>query len=121
MILMVCAHFSPLLIATAKFIIDAMAITYARLLGALINVLPSDVAAGLIRYTWSLIILSAAGTNRANRSRVLTAHFTKASVLALNAILLEAPKALTENFGEETASTISQGISNSVSSCLNFE
>ncbi|KAF2257769.1 ARM repeat-containing protein [Lojkania enalia] len=71
---------------------DAMAITNARLLGALIGNLPTDIAAGLIR------------------SRVLTTHFSKASILALNAILLDAPETLTESFADETVSIICQGI-----------
>lgn len=72
---------------------DAMAITNARLLGAMIKVLPPDAAGNLIK------------------SRVLTTHFSKSSVLALNATLLEAPDALTGPFAEETPAIISQGIS----------
>ncbi|KAJ4375282.1 translational activator of GCN4 [Neocucurbitaria cava] len=71
---------------------DAMAITNARLLGALISCLPEDIAASLLK------------------SRVLTTHYNKASVLALNAILLDAPEALTESFADETVSVICQGI-----------
>ncbi|KAF2001392.1 ARM repeat-containing protein [Amniculicola lignicola CBS 123094] len=74
---------------------DAMSITNARLLGALISNLPPDVSASLVK------------------SRVLTTHFSKASLLALNAILLDAPKALTESFAEDTISVICQGISHS--------
>ncbi|KAF1848328.1 translational activator [Cucurbitaria berberidis CBS 394.84] len=74
---------------------DAMAITNARLLGALISCLPEDIAAGLLK------------------SRVLTTHFNKASVLALNAILLDAPEALAESFADETVSVICQGIAHS--------
>lgn len=74
---------------------DAMAITNARLLGALIRNLPADIAGSLIK------------------SRVLTTHFSKASVLALNAILLDSPEALTEAFGDETLSIICQGIGDS--------
>lgn len=47
------------------------------------------------------------------RSRALTAHFTHSSILGLNAILLEAPRLLLENFASETPSVIYQGISNS--------
>ncbi|OCK83759.1 ARM repeat-containing protein [Lepidopterella palustris CBS 459.81] len=74
---------------------DAMAITNARLLGALIRNLPSDIAGNLIK------------------GRVLTSHFSKPSVLALNAILLDSPQALTEGFGDETLSIICKGISDS--------
>ncbi|PSN61367.1 translational activator [Corynespora cassiicola Philippines] len=74
---------------------DAMAITNARLLGALIGVLPIDAASGLIK------------------ARVLTTHFTKASVLALNAVLLDAPSALAEHFPDDTISIICQGITHS--------
>ncbi|KAH8727785.1 armadillo-type protein [Phaeosphaeriaceae sp. PMI808] len=71
---------------------DAMAITNARLLGALISCLPEDIAAGLLK------------------TRVLTTHFSKASILALNAILLDAAEALTGSFADETIHTICQGI-----------
>ncbi|KAJ9659689.1 translational activator of GCN4 [Coniosporium apollinis] len=74
---------------------DAMAITNARLLGAMIKVLPPDAAGSLIK------------------SRILTTHFSRSSVLALNATLLEAPDALTGPFAEETPAIISQGISDS--------
>jgi hypothetical protein len=76
-------------------IIDAMAITNARLLGALISCLPEDIAAGLLK------------------TRVLTTHFSKASVLALNAILLDAPEALAESFADDTLHVICQGIAHS--------
>lgn len=72
-----------------------MEITYSRLLGALISCLPEDVAAGLLK------------------SRVLTTHFNRASILALNAILLDAPEALATHFAEDTVSVICQGIGNS--------
>ncbi|XP_014558598.1 hypothetical protein COCVIDRAFT_94116 [Bipolaris victoriae FI3] len=74
---------------------DAMAITNARLLGALISCLPGEIAASLLK------------------ARVLTTHYNKASVLALNAILLDAPEALTESFADETVSIICQGIAHS--------
>jgi hypothetical protein len=74
---------------------DSMAITNARLLGALIGNLPSDTSAGLIK------------------SHVLHHSLSKASVLALNAILLDAPEALVLDFADETISIIAQGISNS--------
>lgn len=53
----------------------AMTVTNAKLLGALIKVVPEDVAAGLIR------------------NRVMTG-FSASSVLALNAVLLESPDVL---------------------------
>lgn len=74
---------------------DSMVITNARLLGALIKVLPQDAAASLIKH------------------RVLTTHFSKPSILALNAILAESPESLTEPFGDETVSTICAGIKDS--------
>ncbi|KAF2108659.1 armadillo-type protein [Lophiotrema nucula] len=74
---------------------DSMAITNARLLGALIGNLPADVAATLIK------------------ARVLTTHFTKSSVLALNAILLDAPESLTESLADDTISVIRQGLGSS--------
>lgn len=71
---------------------DAMSITNARLLGALIKNLPSATSSPLIK------------------NRVLTNHFTHASVLALNAVLLESPATLTDTFPEETPAIIRQGI-----------
>jgi hypothetical protein len=74
---------------------DAMAITNARLLGALIGCLPVDIAGGLIK------------------TRVLTTHFSKASILALNAVLLDSPDALIDNFPDETVDIIAKGIAHS--------
>ncbi|KAF2747097.1 ARM repeat-containing protein [Sporormia fimetaria CBS 119925] len=71
---------------------DAMSITHARLLGALIGNLPQETSAGLLK------------------SRVLTTHFSKASVLALNAILLDSPGTLAPSFEDETVSIICQAI-----------
>ncbi|KAL1310939.1 hypothetical protein AAFC00_001162 [Neodothiora populina] len=73
---------------------EAMVVTNARLLGALIKVLPEDIAAGLIRH------------------RVLSPEFTYPSVLALNSILVESPEALTEKFPTELQETLVQGMSN---------
>ncbi|KAK3697730.1 translational activator of GCN4 [Vermiconidia calcicola] len=67
-------------------------ITYAKLLGALIKVLPAEPATGLIK------------------ARVLTNHFTHQSVLALNSVFVEAPEALTASFSEIAQSIIVQGI-----------
>src|SRR5262249_26011905 len=71
---------------------DSMVITNARLLGALIKVLPSDVAATLIKH------------------RVLTTHLSKPSILAMNAVLVESPESLTDSLSDETASTICHAI-----------
>jgi hypothetical protein len=73
---------------------DALNITYAKLLGAMIKVLPQDAATSLIK------------------SRVLTTHFTHQSVLSLNAVLLESPESL-EPFGDITQHVIVQGIGSS--------
>ncbi|KAL6704150.1 translational activator of GCN4 [Coniothyrium glycines] len=74
---------------------DAMAITNARLLGALISCLPEDISSSLLK------------------ARVLTTHYNKASILALNAILLDAPEALTSSFADDTVHTICTGIAHS--------
>lgn len=73
---------------------DAMSVTNSRLLGALVRVLPRDSAASLIK------------------SRVLTHPMTDASILALNAVLLESPACLTKDFLPETRTTITQGLTN---------
>ena len=70
----------------------SMAITHARLLGALIKNLPAANATALIK------------------QRVLTTHFTNASVLSLNAVLLESPDTLLTAFAQETPSIICHGI-----------
>lgn len=74
---------------------DSLNITFAKLLGALVKVLQPDAATALIK------------------SRVLNNHFTHTSVLALNAVLVEAPESLTLQLGEITPSIIVQGISSS--------
>ncbi|KAG9775797.1 ARM repeat-containing protein, partial [Aureobasidium melanogenum] len=74
---------------------EASAITNARLLGALIKVLPEDVAGGLVK------------------ARVLTPDLTYPSVLALNSILAEAPESLTGPFADALPSTICSGIGSS--------
>ncbi|KAB8067613.1 armadillo-type protein [Aspergillus leporis] len=73
---------------------DSVAITNAKLLGALVKVLPSTTATPLIK------------------NRVLTTHHTHASVLGLNALLVESPSSLTETFATETLSVICQGVTN---------
>lgn len=72
--------------------LDAMSITNARLLGALVGNLPAETSASLIK------------------SRVLAPHHTKSSILALNAILLDAPEALEVSFADDTVETICQAI-----------
>ncbi|KAI9762545.1 MAG: translational activator of GCN4 [Chaenotheca gracillima] len=73
---------------------DAMIITNARLLGALIKVIPTEASSALIR------------------SRVLSSNITKASILALNAVLVESPKSLTNSsLVVDTPTIIAQGIS----------
>ncbi|KAL5335026.1 armadillo-type protein [Aspergillus crustosus] len=71
---------------------DTVAITNARLLGALVKVLPPATAGPLIK------------------SRVLTSNFSHASILGLNALLVEAPSSLTEQFAAETQNLICQGV-----------
>jgi hypothetical protein len=73
----------------------SMAITNAKLLGALIKNVPAENAAGLIK------------------NRVLPSHFSQSSVLALNAVLVESPTSLTETaFAEDLPQVICQGMSN---------
>ncbi|KAL4925909.1 putative translational activator [Aspergillus undulatus] len=71
---------------------DAVAITNAKLLGALVKVLPSATAGPLIK------------------SHVLTANFSHASILGLNALLVDSPSSLTEQYAAETQSLICQGV-----------
>ncbi|KAE9377900.1 ARM repeat-containing protein [Stipitochalara longipes BDJ] len=71
----------------------SMAITNAKLLGALIKNVPAENATGLIK------------------NRVMTTHFSQASVLALNAVLLESPSTLTESaFADDLPKVICQGM-----------
>jgi hypothetical protein len=72
---------------------ETMAITNARLLGSLIKNEKGEAVAILIK------------------QRVLTTHFTRASVLGLNSVLVEAPEALTTtSFATETPKVICRGI-----------
>ncbi|KAL4942009.1 hypothetical protein BDV06DRAFT_170707 [Aspergillus oleicola] len=71
---------------------DAVAITNAKLLGALAKVLPAAAAGPLIK------------------SRVLTPNFSHASILGLNALLVDSPSSLTEQYAAETQSLICQGV-----------
>ena len=72
----------------------SMAITNAKLLGALIKNVPSENASGLIK------------------NRVIPTHFSQSSVLALNAVLVESPSSLTETaFADDLPRVIGQGMS----------
>jgi hypothetical protein len=72
-----------------------MVVTYAKLLGALIKNVPSEVANGLIR------------------NRVAPAHFSSSSVLALNAVFVESAQTLLESpVGEDLPELLCQGMSN---------
>ena len=71
---------------------EAMAITNARLLGALTKNLP------------------VAATNALIKHRVLPSRLTLPSVLSLNSIFVESPGALLEAFGDDVTGTISRGI-----------
>ncbi|KAI1761965.1 translational activator GCN1 [Hypoxylon sp. FL1150] len=74
---------------------SVMTITNAKLLGALIKNVPSEIAHGLLK------------------NRVATSHFTNSSVLALNAVLVESPQTLLESpLAEELPELLSQGMSN---------
>jgi hypothetical protein len=71
----------------------SMAITNAKLLGALIKNVPSENATGLIK------------------NRVMTIHFSQSSVLALNAVLLESPSSLTKTaFADDLPEIVCQGM-----------
>lgn len=53
---------------------------------------------------------------------MLTSHMTHASILGLNALLVDSPSSLTENYAAETQSIICQGVSNKdVSYSLAFQ
>ena len=80
---------------------EAMAITNARLLGALIKSLPAS-----------------AGPTSLIKHRVLANHITTSSALALNSVLLESPSTLLESFSHETPTIICQGINNKSVSVL---
>ncbi|KIW75546.1 hypothetical protein Z517_10288 [Fonsecaea pedrosoi CBS 271.37] len=73
---------------------DNMMMTNARLLGAMIKVLPAEKAATLIK------------------TRVLVQPSTNASILALNAVLLESAAALTGNpvYAEDTRNVLVNGL-----------
>ncbi|PYH95398.1 60S ribosomal protein L19 [Aspergillus ellipticus CBS 707.79] len=71
---------------------DAVAITNAKLLGALVKVLPAATAGPLIK------------------NRVLAANMSHASILGLNALLVESPSSVTETYSDETLAVITQGL-----------
>ncbi|KAL9059060.1 MAG: hypothetical protein Q9206_001658 [Seirophora lacunosa] len=71
----------------------SMAVTNARLVGALIKSLPATISAT------SLI-----------RQRVLNQQLSTASILNLNSVLLESPATLTQSNAQETSTLIWQGI-----------
>ncbi|KAL8826717.1 MAG: hypothetical protein Q9191_003625 [Dirinaria sp. TL-2023a] len=74
---------------------ETMAITNARLLGALIKSQPPSPS-----------------TNNLIKHRVVTGHITTSSALALNAVLLDSPATLWAGFASDTLAVICQGISN---------
>ncbi|UNI15626.1 translational activator of GCN4 [Purpureocillium takamizusanense] len=74
---------------------DAMTITNAKLLGALIKNVPEDAAASLLKH------------------RVITPQFSNSSVLALNSVLVESPDALLHSpAADELPDLLCQGMSN---------
>ncbi|PHH78429.1 hypothetical protein CDD82_3049 [Ophiocordyceps australis] len=74
---------------------DAMTITNAKLLGALIKNVPQDAATTLLR------------------NRVVTTQMTHSSVLALNAVLVESPDALLQGaLADELPELLCQGMAN---------
>ncbi|KAI0407760.1 armadillo-type protein [Xylaria palmicola] len=74
---------------------STMVVTYAKLLGALIRNVPSEVANGLLR------------------NRVAPSHFNSSSVLALNAVFVESAQTLLESpVGEDLPELLCQGMSN---------
>lgn len=89
-----------------------MAITNAKLLGSLVKVLPPATAGPLIKYARiPPPIYQLASTNQPlHRSRVLTPNFSHASILGLNALLVESPSSLTDQFAAETQNLICQGV-----------
>lgn len=89
-----------------------MAITHARLVGAFVKNLPAATAGPLIKYVLFLLF-GTGGANDSIRSRALTTNFTHASILSLNAVLVEAPELLLENFPAETPSVICRGLAHS--------
>ncbi|RGP78764.1 translational activator gcn1 [Fusarium longipes] len=74
---------------------EAMTITNAKLLGALIKNVPEEAALGLLK------------------NRVATTHFTHSSVLALNSVLAESPHALLQSsLADDLPDLLCQGVTN---------
>ncbi|KAK1997219.1 ARM repeat-containing protein [Colletotrichum falcatum] len=74
---------------------DAMTITNAKLLGALIKNVPEEAANGLLK------------------NRVVTSHWSHSSALALNAVLVESPQSLLESpLVDDLPDVLVQGMSN---------
>ncbi|KAF5234822.1 hypothetical protein FAUST_7446 [Fusarium austroamericanum] len=74
---------------------EAMTITNAKLLGALIKNVPEEAALGLLK------------------NRVATPHFTHSSVLALNSVLAESPDALLQSsLVDDLPDLLCQGVTN---------
>ncbi|KAG6015935.1 hypothetical protein E4U54_002694 [Claviceps lovelessii] len=74
---------------------ETMTITNAKLLGALIKNVPEEAATVLLR------------------NRVLTSHFSKSSILALNAVLVESPDMLLHSAAsDDLPDLLCQGIAN---------
>lgn len=73
---------------------DAMTITHAKLLGALIKNVPEEIAMNLLK------------------TRVVTTQFSNASVLALNAVLVESPDTILQSaLFDELPDLVCQGMS----------
>lgn len=82
---------------------DAMTITNAKLLGALVKNVPADAASTLIK------------------TRVLTPTPSGSSMLGLNAVLLESPKAILESpWADELPDILCQGMSSKIVSFFVF-
>ncbi|KAI4261804.1 MAG: hypothetical protein L6R42_003005, partial [Xanthoria sp. 1 TBL-2021] len=77
---------------------EPMAITNARLVGALIKSLPANTPN--------------TGATSLIKQRVLVSHVTTASILNLNSVLLESPASLTHSYVQETLTVICNGIRN---------
>jgi hypothetical protein len=79
---------------------STMTVTYANLFGVLMKNVPADVAAGLLK------------------NRVMTRDFSNSSVLALNAVLLESPRALLESpLLEDLPDLLCQGMTYKIVGC----
>jgi hypothetical protein len=84
---------------------EAMTVTNAKLLGALIKNVPEEAAMPLLK------------------NRVLTPHFSTSSVLALNSVLVESSDILLQSaVADDLPELLCQGMTNkSVSDCLHYE